>query len=152
MNSSAKNRFDAHYELLCEHFGLDNLPYNRNISELNREEYLKKLSEESYYYDYSVLEKKITEEVFDTAKSLTIFFNQRDKMSSQEFNKALIEEYGDALNIERDIREIVNSMTLSNIDSNIKTVKGIVVFFFVLWLISTIIMVWTILSVTSKIL
>ena len=73
-------------------------------------------------------------------------------MSSEEFNKALIEKYGDALNIERDIREIVNSMTLSNIDSNIKTVKGIVVFFFVLWLISTIIMVWTILSVTSKIL
>ena len=152
MNKSTKKRFEPHYKLLCEHFGIDDFPYDQMIRELNREEYLKKLCNETYYYNYSEIEKKITEEVFDTAKSLTIFFDQRDKMSSEEFNKALIEKYGDALNIERDIREIVNSMTLSNIDSNIKTVKGIVVFFFVLWLISTIIMVWTILSVTSKIL
>jgi hypothetical protein len=139
MNYSAKKRFDPHFKLLFKHFGLDDLPYDRMINELNREEYLKKLSDESYYHNLSTLEKEFTDEIFDTTKSLSIFFDQRDTMSSEEFNKALIKKYGDALNIERDIREIEKSKVLSNIDRNIKTIRGIIVFFFVLWIIASVI-------------
>ena len=79
--------------------------------------------------------KNLSDEVYDTAKSLAIFFDQRDKMSFKEFNKALNEEYGDALNIERDLGEIENSEALRSIDRNIKTMKGIMVFFLVMWII-----------------
>jgi hypothetical protein len=56
-------------------------------------------------------------------------------MSFKEFNKALNEEYGDALNIERDLGEIENSEALRSIDRNIKTMRGIMVFFLVMWII-----------------
>ena len=79
--------------------------------------------------------KYLSHEVYDTAKSLAIFFDQRDKMSFKEFNKALNEEYGNALDIERDIREIENSEVLRSIERNIKTMKGLMVFFLVMWII-----------------
>ena len=56
-------------------------------------------------------------------------------MSSKEFNKALTEKYGNELDIERDIREIENSEALRSIERNIKTMKGIMVFFLVMWII-----------------
>ena len=56
-------------------------------------------------------------------------------MSFKEFNKALIDEYGDILSIEREITEIEKFNLLSNIDRNIKTIRGIMVFFLVMWII-----------------
>jgi uncharacterized protein YfeS len=139
MNSSAKERFHTHYKILRKHFGIEHLPYDLKLSKLTKEEYVNKLRNDSYYGNISHIENSLTDEVFETLKSLSIFFDQRDKMTCKEFNKVLIEEYGDALNIERDIREIEKSKVLSNIDRNIKTIRGIIVFFFVLWIIASVI-------------
>lgn len=126
MNNSTKKRFETHYWVLWQHF-VNNIPFDPKIRELSKEDYI--------YKHRNVVIKNLSDEVYDTAKSLAIFFDQRDKMSFKEFNKALNEEYGDALNIERDIGEIENSEALRSIDRNIKTMKGIMVFFLVMWII-----------------
>jgi hypothetical protein len=126
MNNSAKNRFKMHYWVLWQHF-VNNLPFDPKIRELSKEDCI--------YKHRNVVIKNLSDEVYDTAKSLAIFFDQRDKMSFKEFNKALNEEYGDALNIERDLGEIENSEALRSIDRNIKTMRGIMVFFLVMWII-----------------
>lgn len=126
MNNSAKKRFETHYWVLWQHF-VNNIPFDPKIRELSKEDYI--------YKHRNVVIKNLSDEVYDTAKSLAIFFDQRDKMSFKEFNKALNEEYGNALDIERDIREIENSEVLRSIERNIKTMKGIMVFFLVMWII-----------------
>ena len=126
MNNSDKKRFETHYWVLWQHF-VNNIPFDPKIRELSKEDYI--------YKHRKVVIKNLSDEVDDTAYSLAIFFDQHDKMSFKEFNKALNEEYGDALNIERDIGEIENSEALRSIDRNIKTMKGIMVFFLVMWII-----------------
>ncbi|MDD2199369.1 MAG: hypothetical protein PHE08_06560 [Bacteroidales bacterium] len=129
MNNSAKNRFKSHYKVLRRHYGLDYLPYAPRKNELNREDFLKRIKDDNF------IVPNLTDEGFETAKSLSVFFDQRDTMSSKEFNKALTEKYGNELDIERDIREIENSEALRSIERNIKTMKGIMVFFLVMWII-----------------
>ena len=114
MNSSAKKRFKSHYKVLRRHYGLDYLPYAPRKNELNREDFLKRINDDNF------IVPNLTDEGFETAKSLSVFFDQRDTMSSKEFNKALTEKYGNALDIERDIREIENSEVLRSIERNIK--------------------------------
>lgn len=130
MDISAKNRFTSHYKILTKHYKIDHLPYDPKIRELSKEAYINK-----YYYKGL---DNLTDDDFEAAKSLSIFFDQRDEMNCKEFNKALLDEYGDALNIEKDVREIETFNVLSNIDRNIKTVRGIMVFFLVLWIIGVI--------------
>lgn len=120
MNNSAKNRFKMHYKLLREHYGIDHLPYAQMSNELNKEQYLNIIRDKLNHYVFLETKQNLTDEVFDTAKSLSIFFDQRNTMSSEEFNKALTEKYGNALDIERDIREIENSEVLRSIERNIK--------------------------------
>lgn len=151
MNSSEKNRFESHYKVLRQHFGIDHLPYAPKNDE-TKGEYFKRIKD-----DKLIIVKPITDEDLDTAISLSDFFDQRDNMTSEEFNKALLDKYGYALNIERDVREIETLKVLrdidlynkmvSPIDRNVKTMRDILVFFFVLWLISSVIMVWAIFSV-----
>ncbi|MDD4030077.1 MAG: hypothetical protein PHE07_01430 [Bacteroidales bacterium] len=130
MNISAKNRFTNHYKILSKHYKIDHLPYDPKIRELSKEAYINR------YFSYGL--SKLTDDDFEAAKSLSIFFDQRDKMNCKEFNKALLDEYGDALNIEKDVREIETFNVLSSIDRNIKTIRGIMVFFLVLWIIGVV--------------
>ena len=129
MDNSEKKRFKSHYKVLRRHYCLDYIPYAPRKNELNREDFLKRIKDDNF------IVPNLTDEGFETAKSLSVFFDQRDTMSSKEFNKALTEKYGNELDIERDIREIENSEALRSIERNIKTMKGIMVFFLVMWII-----------------
>lgn len=135
MNTSENNRFDTHFHLLLQHYDLDLLPYVVEINDLSKNDYITKC------YEHGINLGNFSDNDFETFKSISLFFDQRDKMSFKEFNKALIEEYGDALNFEKDVREIEKFKVLSNIDRNIKTMRGIMVFFLVMWILGIVVTV-----------
>ena len=129
MNTSEKERFERHFHLLLEHYDLDQLPYVAEINDISKNDYITKC------YEQGIKLGNFSDSDFKIFKSISIFFDQRDNMSFKEFNKALIDEYGDILSIEREITEIEKFNLLSNIDRNIKTIRGIMVFFLVMWII-----------------
>jgi hypothetical protein len=143
MNTSEKNRFDTHFQLLLHHYDLDQLPYVAEIKDLSKNDYITKC------YEHGIKLGDFSDDDFETFKSISIFFDQRGKMSFKEFNKALIEEYADTLNFEKDVREVEKFNVLNNIDRNIKTMRGIMVFFLVMWILGIVVTIIYALSVLT---
>lgn len=143
MNTSENNRFDTHFQLLLQHYNLDQLPYVPEINDLSKEDYITRC------YNHGIALCDFSDNNFETFKSISLFFDQRDKMSFKEFNKALIEEYADTLNFEKDVREVEKFNVLNNIDRNIKTMRGIMVFFLVMWILGIVVTIIYALSVLT---
>lgn len=128
MNISAKGRFTTQYAILRKYFGVDQIPIND----------LKTKTKEEFFREAANKYRNLTEEMYDVAMSLFDFFSQREIMSYEEFSKALYEEYGESIRMAETIRNYEIMDVVCGIDRKIKTIKGIMVFFVVVFIISVI--------------
>jgi len=128
MNISAKGRFTTQYAILRKYFGVDQIPIND----------LKTKTKEEFFREAANKYRNLTEEMYDVAMSLFDFFSQREIMSYEEFSKVLYEEYGESIRMAETIRNYEIMDVVCGIDRKIKTIKGIMVFFVVLFIISVI--------------
>jgi len=128
MNISARGRFTIQYAILRKYFGVDQIPIND----------LKTKTKEEFFREAANKYRNLTEEMYDVAMSLFDFFSQREIMSYEEFSKVLYEEYGESIRMAETIRNYEIMDVVCGIDRKIKTIKGIMVFFVVLFIISVI--------------
>lgn len=124
MKTSAKGRFTVQYTMLRKHFGVDQIP----ISDL------KTKTKEEFLREATTKYRNLTEEMYDVAKSLFDFFAQRDTMNYEEFSKALYEEYGESIRMTETIQSHEMMGVVCGINRKIGTIKGIMVFFVVLFI------------------
>ncbi len=132
MDISAKNKFETHYEILRKYYGVDKVPFYNGLKDFSKDEYINRCGNDGFVL------RNFSDDDFEMLKTLAAFFDQRDKMTCKEFSNTLIAEYGVALSIEKDVLEIEKFNVLSNLGANVKTMKRIMVFFFVLGTISII--------------
>ena len=132
MDISAKGKFETHYEILRKHYGIDKVPSYNELKNFSKDEYINRCGKDG------LVLRNFSDDDFEKLKTLSIFFDQRYKMTCTEFSEALLAEYGIALSIEKDVLEIEKFNVLSNLGQNVKTMKRIMVFFFVLGTISII--------------
>jgi glutaredoxin 2 len=132
MDISAKNKFETHYEILRKHYGVDKVPSYNGLKDFSKDDYINRCGNDG------LVLRNFSDDDFEMLKTLSAFFDQRDKMTCKEFSNALIAEYGVALSIEKDVLEIEKFIVLSSLGKNLYTMKRIMVFFFVLGTISII--------------
>lgn len=129
---SARSHFSDEYYALGEMFNFSEYqPYfNKRILEKSKEDFLKSVT----LFD---------EKDYDSYKDFEETFAKKHEMSYVEFTELLQNKYGTYL-------KAIEKKQYYMLFSNVKTIKSIVVFFTILWVISTLITVISLIVLLGK--
>jgi|LSQX01.1.fsa_nt_gb hypothetical protein len=126
------NNSEWHYKELRKQLGYNGWPMSFADLKLSRDEYLKKYD---YIKEVSSFRGGLTEKKLEEIKELFIFFQQKDRMRPEDFQKELKDKYGYDFN-STTYNNIENQIILRNISRDISVIKGIFIFYLIVSIIA----------------